>query len=157
MIVTTVVTWAHLMNPLQLSGSGYRPSLTEQSTWLLPSHPPVVVDGGDGGDVGVGGGLVGGREGEDIHVPPPPLLVPVSMYDPAVSCVTVVSIFPVSETSLSLNRPWRVIPAGLQNMKFSHFTILCQPRPPSIYISSTGLVWWVGWNLASQAWLPGFT
>ena len=100
------------MNPLQLSGSGYRPSLTEQSTWLLPSHPPVVVDsGGVGVGVvggGVGGGVVGvgGRGGGDVHGPPP-LLVPVSMYElfNAVSCVTVVSIFPVSETSLSVNRP----------------------------------------------------
>ena len=67
------VTWAHLMKPLQLSGSGYRPSLTEQSTLLLPSHP-VVVGGGDvagdvGGDVGPGGG--------DVHGPS--LLVLVSM------------------------------------------------------------------------------
>jgi len=42
-------------------------------------------------------------------------------------------------------------------MKFSHFLIFCQPFPPSMYISLTGLLWWVGWNLASQAWLPGLT
>ena len=95
------------MNPLQLSGSGYRPSITEQSTWLLPSHPAVVVDSGGLGVV-VGGGLGGvitvvGRVGGDVQGPP--LLVPVSMYDPPVSCATLVSIFPVSETSLSLKRP----------------------------------------------------
>ena len=61
------------MNPLQLSGSGYRPSLTEQSTLLLPSHPAVVVGGDVGDDVGEGVGPGGG----DVHGPS--LLVLVSM------------------------------------------------------------------------------
>ena len=110
------VTWAHLMNPLQLSGSGYRPSLTEQSTWLPTSQPAVVVV--DVVDAGVGGGVGGGGGPGCGDVQDPSLLVPVSMYEPAESCLTLISIFPVSETTLSVNPPCRVIPAGLQNMKF---------------------------------------
>ena len=61
------------MKPLQLPGSAYRPSLTEQSTSLQPSNPDGVVD-----DVGAGvGGGVDGLEGVDVQGPP--LLVPVSM------------------------------------------------------------------------------
>ena len=52
------------------------------------------------------------------NVHDPALFVPVSMYEPAESCLTLISIFPVSETTLSVNPPCRVIPAGLQNMKF---------------------------------------
>ena len=64
------------MKPLQLPGSAYRPSLTEQSTSLQPSNPDGVVD-----DVGTGvGGVGGGVDGlEGVDVQGPPLLVPVSM------------------------------------------------------------------------------
>ena len=41
------------MNPLQLSGSGNKPSSLEQSTTLDPDHAEVVcVDGGGGGGLG---------------------------------------------------------------------------------------------------------
>ena len=74
-------TWAHLINPLQFAGSGYKPSSIEQSTTLDP--PQTVVEGGGGGDVvdeAVGGGDV-----ELIPLPPalseqpPSLFVPMSM------------------------------------------------------------------------------
>ena len=62
------LTWAHFMKPLQLSGSGKRPSSTEQSTLLPEPHTGVglfvvvgdivvVVVGGGGGVGGVGDGL----------------------------------------------------------------------------------------------------
>ena len=68
-------TWAHLINPLQFAGSGYKPSSIEQSTTLDP--PQTVVEGGGGADVVVGGDDVG-------LIPLPPVLSeqPPSLFVP---------------------------------------------------------------------------
>ena len=68
-------TWAHLINPLQFAGSGYKPSSIEQSTTLDP--PQTVVEGGGGADVVVGGDDVG-------LIPLPPALSeqPPSLFMP---------------------------------------------------------------------------
>ena len=68
------------MNPLQLSGSGNKPSSLEQSTTLDPDHDEVVV----GGNVTTTGDVV--EAGGETEPEPPPaphepasLLLPISM------------------------------------------------------------------------------
>ena len=67
------------MNPLQLSGSGNKPSSLEQSTTLDPDHDDVV-----GGDVTTTGDVVEAGVGADPEPPlaphePASLLLPISM------------------------------------------------------------------------------
>merc|ERR1719215_2042716 len=53
--------------------------------------------------------------------------------------------------------PFRIYPFGLQNMKFSHFSMVIHFPAILILIPVTGASWLLGWNLVSHAWLPSLT